>query len=142
MCRWSQMISGPLWLWRLDLEPGRNIPFRCCAVTSWPPAALFQGQLSTGSRMQSNSGGLAQLEEARLCRQNMPENCSPDPTLIIPHCNMHITYTYHQINALTWTCAFSSIGLMVSGCTCLDLLLEKKKNAINVECAFPQHVDV
>lgn len=33
-CRWSQMILGPLW--RLDLEPGRNIPFRCCAATSWP----------------------------------------------------------------------------------------------------------
>lgn len=40
-CRWSQMILGPLW--RLDLEPGRNIPFRCCAATPWPR------QLSSGS---------------------------------------------------------------------------------------------
>lgn len=35
----------------------------------------------------------------------MPENCSPDPGLVIHLCNSHITFACDQLNDLTRTCA-------------------------------------
>lgn len=58
-----------------------------------------------------------------LCRYNMQENRSPDPRLVIHHCNTHITASLTSNKCTDMDmCTLWRSGLVVSDCTYLDLL--------------------
>lgn len=89
MCRCSQMISGPLWLWRLDLEPGRNIPFLCCAVTSWPRQLCFKGSFRQAAGCKVTAVGSLGLKKhtsaVRTCQKTAPLTRAHNSSLLGEH---------------------------------------------------------